>query len=97
MVTNPLLHLYANNNVPEKENKKVDYLVKIQFLRYDVTKWRHNVKILIDLESTYQGLLYEVLYDMVSLILNFDLGVRKCRPAARPMKVMAYCSQKLIS
>jgi hypothetical protein len=56
MVTNPLLHLYANNNVPEMENKKVEFFVKILFLRYDVTKWRHIVKILIDLESTHQGL-----------------------------------------
>jgi hypothetical protein len=44
------------------KNKEV---VKIQFLRYDVTKWRHNVKIFVDLESTHQGLSYEVLHDMV--------------------------------
>jgi hypothetical protein len=38
---------------------------KIQFLRYDVTKWRHNIKIFVDLESPYQVLSYEVLHDMV--------------------------------
>jgi hypothetical protein len=35
------------------KNKEV---VKIQFLRYDVTNWRHNVKIFVDLESTHQDL-----------------------------------------
>jgi hypothetical protein len=44
------------------KNKEVE---KIQFLRYDVTKWRHNVKIFVDLESTHQGLSYDVQYDMV--------------------------------
>jgi hypothetical protein len=44
---------------------KTKKLKKIQFLRYDVTKWRHNVKRFVDLESTHQDLLYEVLYDMV--------------------------------
>ena len=43
-------------------NKEVE---KNQFLRYDVTKWRHNVKIFLDLESTHQDLSYEVLLDMV--------------------------------
>jgi hypothetical protein len=51
MFTYLLIHLYAYNNVPEMENKKVEFLVKIQFLRYDVTKWRHNVKIFVDLGS----------------------------------------------
>jgi hypothetical protein len=68
MVTNLLIHLYANNNVPEMENKKVEFLVKIQFLRYDVTKWRHNVKIIVDIRSTNQGLSYEVLHGMVPSI-----------------------------
>jgi hypothetical protein len=40
-------------------------VLKIQFLRYDVTKWRHNVKIFVDLEITHQDLSYEVLHDMV--------------------------------
>jgi hypothetical protein len=43
MITNLLVHLYANNNVPEMENKKVEFLVKIQFLRYDVIKLRHDI------------------------------------------------------
>jgi hypothetical protein len=50
------------------ENKKVDFLVEIQFLRYDVTKWRHNVNIFIDLENTNQGLSYEVPHGMVPSI-----------------------------
>jgi hypothetical protein len=79
------------------ENKKVELLVKIQFLRYDVTKWRHNVKILIDLESTHQGLSYEVLHDMVPSILKFDLGVSKFQLAARPMIVKVDQPQKLVS
>jgi hypothetical protein len=44
------------------KNKEVE---KIQFLRYDVTKWRHNVKIFVELESTHQDLSYDVLHDMV--------------------------------
>jgi hypothetical protein len=44
------------------KNKEV---VNIQFLRYDVTKWRHNINFFVDLESTYQDLSYEVLHDMV--------------------------------
>jgi hypothetical protein len=40
-------------------------VVKIQFLRYDVTKWRHNVEIFVDLERTDQDLSYEVQHDMV--------------------------------
>jgi hypothetical protein len=32
------------------------------------------VKILTDLESTYQGLSYEVLHDMVPSISKFDMG-----------------------
>jgi hypothetical protein len=38
MVTNLLIHLYASNNVSEMENKKVEFLVKIQFLRYDINR-----------------------------------------------------------
>jgi hypothetical protein len=38
---------------------------KFKFLRYNVAKWHHNVKILIDLESTHPVLSYEVLHDMV--------------------------------
>jgi hypothetical protein len=44
------------------KNKEV---VKIQFFRYDITKWRHNVKSFVDLESTHHVLSYEVLHDMV--------------------------------
>ena len=47
------------------KTKKLDFLVKIQFLRYDVTKWRHNVKLLVDLESTHQELSYDILHDIV--------------------------------
>jgi hypothetical protein len=65
MVTNLLIQFYANNNVPEMENKKVEFFVKIQFLRYDVTKSRHNVNSFVDLGSTNQGLSYEVLHGMV--------------------------------
>jgi hypothetical protein len=97
MVINFLIHLYANINVPEMENKKVEFLVKIQFLRYDVTKWRHNVKLFVDLESTNQELSYEVLHGMVPSIQNFDLGISKFRLAARPMKVKADQLQKLSS
>jgi hypothetical protein len=71
------------------ENKKVKFFGSIQFLRYDVTKWRHNVKILVNLKSTHQGLLFEVPHDMVPSILKFDLGVSNFRPAAKPMKVKA--------
>jgi hypothetical protein len=35
------------------KNKEVE---KIQFLRYDVTKWRHNDNFFVDLESTHQDL-----------------------------------------
>jgi hypothetical protein len=44
------------------KNKEIE---KNQFLRYDVTKWRHNVKNFVDLESTYEGLSYDVQHDMV--------------------------------
>jgi hypothetical protein len=97
MVINLLIHLYANIDVPEMENKKVEFLVKIQFLRYDVTKWRHSVNLFVDLESTNQDLSYEVLHGMVPSIQNFDLGITKFRPTARPLKVKADWIQKLIS
>jgi hypothetical protein len=35
----------------------------------------NDVKIVIDLESTHQGLLFEVLHDMVPSISKFDLEV----------------------
>jgi hypothetical protein len=44
------------------KNKEVE---KIQFLRYDVTKWRHNVKFFVDLKSTHQDLWNDVQHDMV--------------------------------
>jgi uncharacterized coiled-coil DUF342 family protein len=68
MVTNILIHLYANNNVSQMKNKKVEFFVKIQFLRYEVTKWRHKVKIFVDLGNTNQELSYEVLRGMVPSI-----------------------------
>jgi hypothetical protein len=39
--------------------------------------WR---QILTDLESTHQGLLYEVLHGMVPSISKFDLGVHNVQP-----------------
>jgi hypothetical protein len=68
MVSNLMIHSYANNNVPEMEKKKVEFFVKIQFLRYEVTKWRHNVKMFVDLRSTNQALSYEELHGMVPSI-----------------------------
>jgi hypothetical protein len=56
------------------KTKKVQFLGKNKIFRYDVTKWCHNVKILLDLESTHQGLSYEVLSDMVSLISSWPWG-----------------------
>ena len=53
---------------------KTKKLKKIQVLRFDVTKWRHNVKIFVDLESPYQDLSYEVLHDMVPYG-SFDLKI----------------------
>jgi hypothetical protein len=56
---------------------KNNEVVKIQFLRYDVTKWRHDVKFFVDLEITHQDLLYEVLlYSAVFYIWfqNLTLG-----------------------
>jgi hypothetical protein len=44
------------------KNKEVE---KIHFLRYDITKWRHNVKFFVDVESTRQYLSYDVQHDMV--------------------------------
>jgi hypothetical protein len=79
------------------ENMKVQFLEKNQFLRYDVTKWHHNIKILLDLESTNQALWYEVLHDMVPPISKCDLGVSNFWPAARPMKVKADQPQKLVN
>jgi hypothetical protein len=57
MVTNTLIVSYTNDDVLKTKNKEVE---KNQFLCYDVTKWRHNVKIFVDLESTHQDLSYEV-------------------------------------
>ncbi len=71
--------------------------MKNPFFRHDVIKWRHSVKLLTDLESTYQALSYEVLLDMVSKISKFDLGVKNFRPPALTMKVKADRHQKLIS
>jgi hypothetical protein len=79
------------------ENKNLNFWRKSKFLRYDVTKWRHNVKILIDLESTHQVLSYEVLLDMVPSLSKFDLVVSNFWPAVRPMKVKADRPHKEIS
>jgi hypothetical protein len=49
-------------------------VVKIQFLRFYVTKWRHNVNCFVDLESTHQGLSYEVLHNVVPYG-TFDLKI----------------------
>jgi hypothetical protein len=53
------------------KTKKLNSWVKIIFLRCDVTKWRHNVKLAVDFESTNQGLLYEVIHGMVPMISKF--------------------------
>ena len=70
---------------------------KIQFLRHNVTKRRHNVKMLTDLESTHQGLSYDILHDMVHEVLYNDLHEGQLRPRALTMKVKADRYQKLIS
>jgi hypothetical protein len=54
--------------------QKINKLQKFSFLRYDVTKWRYNVKICVNLESTHQDLSYEVLHDMVPYG-TFDLKI----------------------
>jgi hypothetical protein len=54
--------------------RKTKKLKKNQFLRYDVTKRRHNVKKIVDLESTHQDLSNEVLHDMV-LYGTFDFKI----------------------
>ena len=71
--------------------------MKTPFFRHDVIKWRYSVKLLTYLESTFQGLSYEVLLDMVPKISKFDLGVNNFRPPALTMKVKADRHQKLIS
>jgi hypothetical protein len=62
----------------EKKKSWIFFWGEIQFLRYDVTKWRHNIKIIVDLEIAYQGLSYEVLNDMISYdtvdLKNLTLG-----------------------
>jgi hypothetical protein len=45
--------------------RKKKKLKKIKFLRYDVTKWRHNVNFSVDLESVYQDLSYDIQHDIV--------------------------------
>jgi hypothetical protein len=59
------------------KTEKLNYGGQIQFLRYDITKWHHNVKIRIDVESAYWVLLYEVLHDMVSYsTVDFKIWLR---------------------
>jgi hypothetical protein len=48
----------------------------------------------VDLESTHQGLSFEVLHYMVLSISKFR-GVSNFRPAARPIKVKADQPQKI--
>jgi hypothetical protein len=79
------------------KTKNVEFLGKFQFSNSDVTKWRHNVKIFVDLESTHQGLSFEVLHNMVPSILKFDLRVCNFRPTVRSMMVKASRIEKLIS
>jgi hypothetical protein len=72
----------------------------IQFLRYDVIKWRNNIKIFINLESSIKGfhMRYDTIwYRIVQSISKFDLGVSNFRPAARLIKVTTDQSQKLTS
>ena len=70
---------------------------KIHYFRHDVTKWRHNNKMFIDLESTLIELQFDVLLDMVRQIFKHDLQGCQLRPQALTMKVKADRSQKLIS
>jgi hypothetical protein len=51
-------------------------------LRFNVTKWLDNVKLIVDLKSTHQGLSYEVLHNIVLSILKYDLGVHHFWPGA---------------
>jgi hypothetical protein len=57
------------------QSKQDQFVGENTFLKYEVIKWRHNVKILADLVSTHQGLLIEVLHYVVPSISKFDLGV----------------------
>jgi hypothetical protein len=97
IVPNTLILLYANDNVPYMKNKEVE---KIQFLRYDVTKWRHNVKIFADLESTHKDLSYDIQHDMVPYG-TFDFKIwpwgKHISTRTRPMKVKADRPKKLIT
>jgi hypothetical protein len=61
---------------------------------------RHRVnglKLLTDLENTHHGLSYQVLYDMVLSISQFDLGGYKFQLGEPTMKVKTYRYPKLIS
>jgi hypothetical protein len=57
-----------------KKTKKFNFLRKIQFLCYDVTTWRHNVKCLLVLHFIHEALSYKVQHDMV-LYGTFDFKV----------------------
>jgi hypothetical protein len=100
IITNPrhiCTHICWRQYSIDEKQKKFEFLCKIKFLRYDITKWRHNVKILLDLERTHQALSYEVQYDTVPSISKFDLGVSDFRHATRPMKVKADRPKKIVS
>jgi hypothetical protein len=65
MITDPKYLSMITMMILQWKTNKLEFLGKIQFLRYDVNEWRHNVKIFVDLESTYKDLLYDVQHDMV--------------------------------
>jgi hypothetical protein len=74
------------------------YFFKDMILRHCVTKWRHSIRILTDLESTHRGLSYEVVHDMVPSISKFDFGIHNFHSiSALTMKVSADRHPKLSS
>jgi hypothetical protein len=83
MVTRPLILIYANDDDPLMKKRSWIFWGKFKFFFF----WRHNVKILLDLESTHQKLAYEVLLDMVPPISKCDFGVSHFQPAARTLNV----------
>jgi hypothetical protein len=78
------------------KTKKLEFLGKVKILRFDITNWCHNIKLVVYLKNTHQGLSYEVLHDMVLSISKFDLGYT-IMTLVLIMKVKVYQPSKLIS
>jgi hypothetical protein len=77
MITNPHILIYAYDDNPSMEKKEFEFLQKIQFLRYDVTKWSPNVKMFLIWKALIKGfhMRYNMIwYRMVPSISKFDLG-----------------------